>query len=441
MTDIQIIEKIIAALFSLGILSIGILVGKWLKTFLNPTSIFCFFWFIYTFFPIVFVISVPINALSIIFIFIAIFFFSVSVIFFKWNIAFDKNQLKKELVPNLFSNSFMINMNYLIFIIIIVCLIIDIYIQGFTIFDFTSNFFESSNKFMVKRYTDEIIPNPFSQVSNILNYSLNILGGIVIGSKITNKITNIKLIIINIMPAAIITLTQAAKGTILLSIVLFFSGILISRIFKHNLELTNKKTNKILLFASISLLIILLISILSRGLYELEGSDLISTLKYNFNSYAFGHIYAFSDWFSFYLFSDSLENYVFNGHTNGFYTFMSIFKAFGDTTFVPPGVFIEYFSYNNILQTNIYTLFRGTITDFGIFGSFIFCFFLGLFSNISYYCILYFKKPIWSISFFSILLGFYYTSFIISLFIWKSVFITILVVSLILKINYLKIKY
>jgi oligosaccharide repeat unit polymerase len=441
LTDIQIIEKIIAIIFSLGILSIGILVAKWLKTFLNPTTIFCFFWFLYTFFPLIFVINVPVNALSIIFIFIALLFFSISIIFFKWNIAFVKNQLKRELESNLFSNSFMINMNHLMFIIIIICLIIDIYIQGFTIFDFTGNFFESSNKFMVKRYSDEIIPNPFSQILNILNYSLNILGGIVLGSKIENKKTKIKLLIINILPAAIITLTQAAKGTILLSIVLFFSGILISRVFKHNLELTNKKTNKLLFWASISLLIILLISFLSRGLYELEGSDLISTLKYNFNSYAFGHIYAFSDWFSFYLFSESMEDYVFNGHTNGFYTFMSIFKAFGDTTFVPPGVFTEYFSYNNILQTNIYTFFRGTITDFGIFGSFIFCFFLGLISNFTYYCILYFKKPIWSISLFSILLGFYYTSFIISLFIWKSVFITILVVSVILKINYLKIKY
>lgn len=439
MTDIQIIEKIVAILFSIGILSIGILVGKWLKTFLNLTSIFCFFWFMYTFFPLVFVTSAPINALSIIFIFTAIFFFSVSVIFFKWNEAFQKNQFKKQLVSNLFTNSYMINVNYFLFLIIMFCLIIDIYIQGFTISDFIMNFFESSNKFMVKRYTDEIISNPFSQISNILNYSLNILGGIVIGSKIINKKTKIKLILINILPPAIITLTQAAKGTILLSIVLFISGILVSRIFKQNLELTNKKTNKIILFASLTLSIILLVSFLSRGIYELEGSDLISTLNYNLSSYAFGHIYAFSDWFSFYLFGNSTEDYVFNSHTNGFYTFMSIFKALGDTTFVPPGVFTEYFS-NNKLQTNIYTFFRGTITDFGIIGSFIFCFFLGLFSNFSYYCILCFKKPVWSISFFSIWIGFYYTSFIISLFIWKSIFITILVVSLILKINYLKIK-
>jgi oligosaccharide repeat unit polymerase len=435
-----VLEKSISIIFSLGILTNGILVGKWFKTFLNPTSIFCFFWFLYTFFPLVFVINVPINVLSIIFIFISTLFFSVSVIFFKWNIAFQKNHLKNQFESNLFSNNFMININYLIFITIIVCLTADIYIQGFTIFDFTGNFFESSNKFMVKRYTDEIIPNPFSQVSNILNYSLNILGGIVIGSKIKNKKTNIKLIIINIIPSAIITLTQAAKGTILLSIVFFFSGILISRIFKNNLELTNKKTNKILFFSSISLLFILLISFLSRGLYELEGNDLTSTLKYNFNSYAFGHIYAFSDWFSFYVSSDSIENYLYKGHSNGFYTFMSIFKALGDKTVVPPGVFIEYFSYDNVLQTNIYTFFRGLITDFGILGSFIFCFFLGLFSNFSYYCILYFKKPIWSISFFSISLGFYYTSFIISLFIWNSIYVTILVVSIILKINYIKIK-
>lgn len=441
MTEIQIIEKVIAIFFSLGILSIGILAGKWLKTYLNPTTIFCIFWFFYTFFPLIIVSNLPINLFSIIFIFIAILFFSISIFFFKWNIAYIKNQLKKQIGSNLFSNRFIVNMNYLLFIIIITCLLIDIYIQGFTIYDFIGNFFESSNRFMVKRYSDEIVSNPFSQISNILNYSLNILGGIIIGSKIKNNKTNIKLIIINFMPAAIITLTQAAKGTILLSMVLFFSGILVSRIFKNNLELTNKKTNKIFVYASISLIVILLISFLSRGLYELEGNDLFKTLKYNIYSYAFGHLYAFSDWFSFYLFSESSENFIFNGHTYGFYTFMSIFKALGDTTVVPMGVFTEYFNYKNILQTNIYTFFRGIITDFGIIGSFIFCFFLGFFSNLSYYCILYFKKPVWSISIFSIFIGFYYSSFIISLFIWKSVFAAIVVVSIILKINYINNKY
>ncbi|NCP84924.1 MAG: oligosaccharide repeat unit polymerase [Bacteroidetes bacterium] len=434
----EIFEKLISIFFSLAILLNGYLVGRWVKSFIFPASLFCFFWFAYTFFPLVFLFEVPVNAYSIAFIFFCTLFFSLSSLMFNWQIALTKNSQKLKSPKTLFKNSYLIKICYLLFFIILICLLIDLKIQGFAIFDFINNFYISSNQYLVNRYNDEIIINIYSQLANVLNYALTILGGIILGSGIQNTFKRNKLLLITLFPSTFITLTQSAKGTILLSVIFFFSGILISRIFKNNLELTNKKTNKAILIIFISLVFIMFFSFMTRGLYELDGSELYSSLKYNINSYTFGHIYAFSDWFSFHVFKNSQGYYVDKYYQNGFYTFMAIFKALGDTTIVPPGVFDEYFSYKNIFVTNIYTFFRGTISDFGILGSMFFFFCTGILTNFSFYTLLSSKKPLWTIPFFGIMLGYFYTSFIISLFIWKSIFGSIVVLVVILKINYIK---
>lgn len=440
MIDFGIIDKLIAIFFSLAILLNGYIIGKRVKTFLFPASLFCFFWFAYTFFPLVILFDVPINPISIFFIFVCTLFFSFSAFLFKWSIAFQRNQEKLKLPKRYLSNSFLVRICYSMFFVILGCLIMDLIIQGFSISDFVTNFFVSANLYMEKRYTDEIEVNVYAQLSNVLNYTLTILGGIIVGTGVLNIKKRNKLILITLIPSILITLTQSAKGTILLAIVLFYSGILVARIFKNNLELTNKKTNKVFLEVFISLFIIMFVSFMTRGLYELDGSELRSKLANLFYSYSFGHIYAFSDWFTFYLFGDAKGIYLSQYPTYGFYTFMAIFRAFGDQTIVPPGVFDEYFSYKNLFTTNIYTFFRGTVTDFGIIGSTVFFFCFGIMVNTSFYTLLSAKKPVWTIPIFAMMLGYFYTTFIISLFIWKSIFATIIVLTIILKFNNIKYK-
>lgn len=442
MIDFGVIDKLIAIVFSIAILLNGYFVGKFVKTYLFPACIFSFFWFIYTFFPLVFLFDVPVNPLSIIFIFLCTLVFSLASLLFNWKKAFKRNEQKLKLPSTYFSNRSLLLMFYGLFIVTVISLIIDIQIQGFQITNFVFNFYESSNTFMAKRYNHEIVPNIFSQLANVCNYTLVMLGGVLAGVKTFSKQKKNKIAFITLLPSVFITLTQSAKGTILLSIVLFYGGILIARIFDNRLELTNRKTNKVLIIAGSFLFAIMLISFMSRGIYEETGKAVTDKLFFYFNSYSFGHVYAFSEWFSFYTLDiSSIMNYKSDeGLYYGFYTFMYFFRLMGDTTYVPDGVFDEYFYHGSLFTSNIYTIFRGNVLDFGVLGSLIFWFFTGFICSTIYYSLLSLKKPIVSIPLFIMMLGYFYTSFIISLFIWKSIFAGILLLSLILIYNKILIK-
>jgi oligosaccharide repeat unit polymerase len=179
------------------------------------------------------------------------------------------------------------------------------------------------------------------------------------------------------------------------------------------------------------------ISFVSRGLYEYSSIEaLMQKLIYYFNSYAFAHIYAFSDWFSYYVGAPHIMNYTDKHEIYfGFYTFMPIFEILGSSITVPDGVYDEYFYFSDVFTTNIYTVFRGVILDFRLIGSIVFWFILGLVAHLSYYFLLTKKMPIFSAPFFVVLFGFYYTSFIISLFIWASIGASLALLSLILFVN------
>ena len=442
MIDFGVIDKIIAIIFSLGILLNGYVVGKIVKTFLFPASLFCFFWFAYTFFPLVFLFNVPINPISIIFIFFCTLLFCLASLFFDWKKAFNRNKLKLQLPANYFCNKHIIRVFNLLFIVTLLFLLIDIRIQGFEIVSFLFNFYESSNSFIAKRYSHEIVSNVYAQMANVFNYVLVMLGSVIVGSAIFSNARKYKLALMTLIPSIIITLTQGAKGTILLSVVLFYGGILIIRIFRNKLELTNKKTNRVFVIIFVSLFGVLLLSFMSRGIYEESNSDAIDKLLFYFNSYSFGHIYAFSDWFDFQLFNTkSVITYANSPGLNyGFYTFMYFFRLLGDTTIVPDGIFDDYFYYKGVFVTNIFTVFRGTILDFGVLGSCLFWFVSGFFSSVIYYVLLSLKRPIITIPLFIMMIGYFYTTFIISLFIWRSIFAAILVFALILFYNKLKIK-
>ena len=439
--DFILSDKLISIFFSLSILFNGYLMGRSLITFLNPASLFCFFWFLYTFFPLVFLFSVPINPLSIIFIFLCTVTFSLSTFFFNWNKAFSLNKNKLNLNVNYYNNNFLLRIFNISFILTFVFSIIDIKIQGFELSSFFNDFYESANKYMVKRYSSDIKINIFSQLANVLNYFILMLGGILLGFSLKSNWVKTKLLISSLLPSIFITLTQGAKGTILLAVFLLYGGLLITKIFNNSLELTNKKTNKIILIIISGLIIIMYFSFMSRGLFERDSIAANKALFFYFNSYAFAHIYAFSDWFSFYLLDESFMTFQHKDMTYGFYTFMAFFKALGSSIKTPPGIFDEYFYYKDVMQTNIYTIFRGNIIDFGILGSFLFWLIAGFFSNSTYYVLLCLKKPTLSIPLFIIMIGYFYTSFIISLFIWKSIFGAIVILYFVLYLNKNKIKW
>jgi oligosaccharide repeat unit polymerase len=136
-----------------------------------------------------------------------------------------------------------------------------------------------------------------------------------------------------------------------------------------------------------------------------------------------GQIYAFSDFFSFAVDLPSESTYKNDFGAYGAFTFASIFNMFGIGKDFPPGMYEESLGYNDIFETNIFTFFRGLIYDFGVFGSLIFMFIFGIFSNIVMWNILIRRHVFLSIPILISIIVFILMGYIFSVFVARYVFL------------------
>ncbi len=434
-TDFGSLQKVIAIFFSLLILVNGYFLAKRAGTWFTPGGIISIFWFGYTFFPLALVYSAPINAMSAIYICAAVFLFTLSSYFIPWRGAFLANQKKEALNLKMeFHTNFLLKSFYISQALVILSLILEIRSNGFSLANIVFNLLETSSAYIELRYADEANHSFLTRVGTVFTYVGVMLGGLVFcAARSTSK--KVLILMISLFPAVVIMVVQGAKGTLFLCAMFFYSTLLIYRLYAGKISLTDRRTNKNLLLTVAFLLPAIVSSFLARGLHGHDTDYIIEKLLSYMSSYALAHMYAFSDWFSFYTSEPYLMHYEqAEDYYYGFYTFMSVFKALGSTIEVPMGTYDEYFNYNDFLKTNVYTLFRGLILDFGIIGSLLFMFILGTITTFSFYILLRSTKAYFSISFFAIMFGFYYTCFI-SVFIWNSTFLTFFMFALILMLN------
>ena len=217
------------------------------------------------------------------------------------------------------------------------------------------------------------------------------------------------------LPSILVMLLQSAKGLFFLSSAFFAGSWLVTRIFQNDFRFP-----QISLFQGIAAFLVLSTFVITSFISRI-GVD-FNTLRFYIASYSSGHLYAFSDWFSHRYFEIySGNNYEQLNLEGGFYTFMAFFKAFGDSRNVPIGIYDEFFEIPGLLQTNIYTVFRGLISDFGLFGSLIFATFVGLVSNAVFYVLFANKHSPLAIVFFIYSVGFLYQTYIVSSLSWLSI--------------------
>ncbi|MFD1747120.1 oligosaccharide repeat unit polymerase [Rhizobium helianthi] len=173
------------------------------------------------------------------------------------------------------------------------------------------------------------------------------------------------------------------------------------------------------------------VEILSPSVPNEEGSQASSSpsgLGNYVRSYAFGHFFAFTHWLEAY-YNEKPSSYIDPNHrTWGFWTFMAIGRIMNPGYELPPGYFTEYYRVDGLIMSNIYTLYRGLIYDFGIVGSLIFMGLFGWVSSAAYRQLLEYKNAPASQAFFILLIGFIYTSYIISLLVWKSAWLVTAIV-------------
>lgn len=241
-------------------------------------------------------------------------------------------------------------------------------------------------------FTKDIVTNSFFEneglgfkdtgkgLSSILNTLFYILGfpSLILGSFLLVK-EKYKFGLTPVFLGALTSLISFSRFHMFIYISIFiFSFLCFKKITDNKIKITKQS---ILIF----LIVIFLFSI--PALLRDKGEDSFDIFNY-FSVYLFGGISAFSKWFN----SSSLDSHLW-GSFNGtsFYslkTWLSYLKLAK-----PPGnLHYEFIYINEKNYTNVYSLFRPLIEDFGIYISIFIIFIFSFISNILYRKVIIYKS-------------------------------------------------
>lgn len=415
----MIASKLLALLFSVAILVNAYAVRRIVGTWLFPAVIFALFWFAFTFLPLAILISAPVNPWAVLYILAGCVAVSMSsLVGFRWRDAFRLNARKPAAAEYL--NTPVLRWVFAIAALgALPCFALNMMTQGFTLGDLTSRMFETATTYAVMRYTDSLTPNIYARLNIILAYLAATTGGLLYGSA-RSKRQAVLTFVGAFLPALLQMLFESGKGLLFFFIVLFFAGVLVTRVFDGRFALFDRATRRRALWFLSVLVPLTFVSFLARGLYAIEDTrELNAALRRYAATYAFGHLYAFSDWFSWRTGFDASLSYVAEPAGYGFYTFTSLFRLAGSSRVLPIGIYDDFYEYGNLLFTNIFSIYRGVVMDFGIAGGLIFMFAIGWVMHLVFYRLVREPRPTVSIALFIYTIGFCYMSFAVSMWTWN----------------------
>lgn len=428
-------DKCLALAFSLMILGQAYLVRRYVGTWLFPACLFGLFWFGYTFVPLAILFWVPVNPYAIAFLFLCTLAFSMGTLAFDWKTAFERNALKRETAALVYGSSFLKIVFYTSVLLSLVFLALNLFAQGFSLQDLFFDLYTSAAAYANLRFSEDLNVSIFERLSVAFAYLGAILGGLLLPCMPT-KAGRRLIVVLSFLPSALVAVTQSAKWHLFLCIIFFYAGLLVYRASVGTLRLFDKGRIKSLMLYAAFLIPIVTVSFVGRGLYTIDDSgQLIQRLVGYFSSYSFGHIYAFSDWFAFFIGGHSEIVYPHESATHGFYTFAVLFKLLGSHKVLPAGMFDDY-SYGELLTTNIFTMFRGLIQDFGLIGSVLFMLATGFLFHLAFHAMLRNRRPVFTVAVFVLMMGYFYASFISSILgVNRIYYVTFILLWIFLQIN------
>lgn len=398
----------------------------WQKTgvWFHPASLLSASWVVYTSIPLMVGVGYPFNPAGLTYITVFVLLFASSTFLFKWTPALQKCK-RIQLRADVLSSRFLTYTFWLLITLSLSLHALDVVLQGFSL---SADILTIGGQYAERRYTGTLNVNIYSKIALLTSFQSAIIGGIIFGRR---KAIHGKFFVLAIafLPSSAVMLLQSAKGLFFLSAAYFIGGWLVTRAYENDFHIPRVPfTTGLISLASVLALVIF--SFVARVGFDFD------LLRYHLASYSSGHLYAFSDWFSDrYIGTSDFRGYDQPILESGFYTFMGFFQALGDTRPVPLGTYDEYFEVPGLLSTNIYTVFRGLISDFGLFGSLVFGAFLGLCSSISFYALLSRNNPPFFCAVFIFSIGAIYQSYGISSLTWISIPISFLLTYFILTAN------
>lgn len=429
-------EKLLAVCLSLMLLLQAWLIGLRSGSFACPPAIFNFFLFLYSFFPLIALPSVPVNPAAIVYFLLAGLSFSLTAIVVKPVPIQEVFSARK--VPTKFDTPLLVGFFWVFSATTVASTLINWSIQGLT---FEAIFFDLLNttaSYLDSKYGGRLVSNPFATVAIVLVYPMVALGGLIFGARIGRK-GRLPIFIASFFPALMFIVVEGNKGTLPGVIVIFLGSILSVRLINGQPVVLHLKQFRALMLYGVLLAPIILVAFLARGLSGIDDLELIFSLIRNmFSSYFFGHLYAFSDWLTFYTGGASHLSYSSTPALGGFYTLMPIYEIFARGPEIPAGIYSEYFSYEAgaiSFETNIFTMFRGLILDFGLFGGLIVLGVFGLIATAAFWRLLSAARSPVAVAIFIHAAWFSYASFGVSLFTWDSSFLSLALLSGLLSLN------
>ncbi len=411
-------ERSLCILLSLCILANALLVRRMVKAWAFPAVLFSLAWFFYTIIPLVCFPNAHVYPIAMLYILLATLSVSLASMS-NWNKTFITSEHIKLFYRDYYGNRIFTVLFFIAFFMATACLLINSVMQGISLVQLITNINDSAAEYAERRYSYDISSNIYQQTANILAYFCAGLGGLIMTSQ---RSIYIKWLVVaaSLFPSIFVMLSQSAKGMLFLCIAIFYGGILVAGIQHNKFYLISKRALPSVFIGFFAAVTLVTISFVARGVTAGAGEGLIDALAPYWASYTSGHLFAFSDWFGFYVGDPSTQSYDDPGLTNGFYTFMSIFKIFGDDRPVPLGIYAEYLSIPPYIQTNIYTIYRGLITDYGITGSLLALALFSFLAHRAYSAIVLSGMPAFSAAIFIFTVAFIYQSFGVSSLTWAT---------------------
>lgn len=376
----------------------------------NPAKIFAFIWSVQVLMAIcIFNNFLILEYKGLIFILICVMLFS-----FGFNIGF-KSYVKKTHRNYDIDDNFLFIIVVILFVLSFIDPIITVNLHGYNLksllnFDMLLNV---NNQISVDRYTNEGSNRTlFSQVISIFTslsplvggYAYNILDGRL---KTICKIT--------ILPGIFGALTQGVKmGLITCSMLWIIGWTLCYTMTNTQYRYSFKKIIYAILLIAI-LFSLLLISMMFRiGSFDVATLEIVTD---KFSTYSLGHISAFDQWYS-----NVDENMI--NHTYGMKTLYGLSNVLGLLK-REQGIFTDFIQISTFGGgTNVYSLFRILIEDFGSIGTLAFMIIIGFINGRSYKMVIrnhyiFLNITFQAISLFCILWGFVttalaYTTYIVA---------------------------
>lgn len=420
----MIVYKLLAIAFSLLLLVQAYAIKRLGGSYLIPGSLFSFAWFFFTFIPLVLLFDVPINPLAILYIDVAVLAFSLSATPFNWRFAFDKNKDKEStILPKLNSRFIRVSL-YVSIILAVIFSMLLVLSNGFPFSSFRTDFINTSARYAALRGNEYLEYGVLGTLSVFFTYFSAVLGAIVAFYKKTG-IKKLSVFSLSMAPSIFAMVVQSSKLLFFVALIFYVSAALLMSVYsgRHapfRVSDLSKIIGPLLLITPFVIL-----SFISReGYSDFGDPQAMRTLLIRAtNSYLFGSLYAFADFFSFSLGMESFSQYQVEYHNLGYYSFKAIFDLLGGTKVFPPGYYYDFYMYKDVLATNIFSIFRSFIADFGFVGTIVFMYPFGLLFHFMFYKLLVGKNPWFASAVFLVFVGFVGLSFLISIFTARYVFL------------------